>query len=677
MCWTSHARELHRPHRQHDAASERLASVACMVFELEEAGSEAACDTMAAQNPEKALEEVIEKLELATRQSSMFGRQLCRDVQDLLTGVQGEIDTAKRLPVLLAGLARFRYDVRIRQALGGGNACFRSLRHEFILVRGSGEFSGMEFIVEPALRQHFAIPHPSPEYSAALSHVPEVFVGGSCRLVPVVQLLCALMADSFERQGLALPPWRKEQAMLSKWLPSTGRFRDIPPHQLRTSTAGELSLATPFEPSTPQRFSSSRGGSIEAAATAAAGSLSSSQLLLAELATSGLNSPIPARRSDLDGGNTQAQHPCTQLFSDVLFTPSPPEAATFCCSTPALAITGFKLLDSHEDIPAAATTAASATFATSNWPLEAGHPIACSIGGSAAADMPAAAATAVDSTAFVVPRGTTTGPSSSLTRSLSLPLGCGDGAHSPLTASFLSPFFSQPGVCAEEEGEEEDGDSEDAEGAALIHAAGGPGLWSSYRPTATGMTPHLCDTTGAPTTELLLSTIRAAREKDEAAAASAAASGSAATGGEVEQLRPRGVIAMGAMASSGAGAEGNARQPLQQPLRPVVETLAGVHPSGPSIHVVRMGGGWPTAPLVPLLPTMRPVPQQQQRLGAQELPQQLQQQQPQRDQQGRVQPAVASGGGFRKPSEALHERPQERLVTREGSFQSWAVRAQR
>ncbi|KAG2484328.1 hypothetical protein HYH03_016870 [Edaphochlamys debaryana] len=87
----------------------------------------------------------------------------------------------------------------------------------------------MEFIVEPALRQHFAIPHASPEYAFVHSRMPEVFVGGSCRLVPIIQIMCALMADSFERQGLALPPWRKEQAMMSKWMPSPSRVRELAP----------------------------------------------------------------------------------------------------------------------------------------------------------------------------------------------------------------------------------------------------------------------------------------------------------------------------------------------------------------------------------------------------------------------------------------------------------------
>ncbi|GIL42153.1 hypothetical protein Vafri_214 [Volvox africanus] len=95
----------------------------------------------------------------------------------------------------------------------------------------------MEFIVEPSLRQHFAIPHPSPDYESVLSRTPDVFVGGSCRLVSIIQLLCALMADSFQREGLPLPPWRREAAMLSKWLPHPARIRDLTPRRSETQIA--------------------------------------------------------------------------------------------------------------------------------------------------------------------------------------------------------------------------------------------------------------------------------------------------------------------------------------------------------------------------------------------------------------------------------------------------------
>ncbi|GFR44994.1 hypothetical protein Agub_g6303 [Astrephomene gubernaculifera] len=210
-----------------------VSALGSLVFDIEVALTEDKT-THGDVRPQARVEHLlIQRLEALSRPACPFARELLFHVQRICSGAVGQ--DIPDVQALAAELASLGYYVTVRSALqGNGTDCFRSLRHEFVLVRGSGEFSGMEFIVEPALRQHFAIPHPSPEYSAALSHVSEVFVGGSCRLVPVVQLLCALMADSFERQGLALPPWRKEQAMLSKWLPLPHRLRDrqvTPPPQ--------------------------------------------------------------------------------------------------------------------------------------------------------------------------------------------------------------------------------------------------------------------------------------------------------------------------------------------------------------------------------------------------------------------------------------------------------------
>ncbi|KAG2484340.1 hypothetical protein HYH03_016882 [Edaphochlamys debaryana] len=170
----------------------------------------------------------LHRLETMSRPACPFARTLLQRVQESVANNEGLAADVHGLGRDLAGMG---YLVSVRSATGSGGSgadCFRSLRHEFLVVLGSGDYCGMEFIVEPALRQHFAIPHPSPEYALVLSHLPEVFVGGSCRLAPIVQLMCALMADSFARQGLALPPWRKEQAMLSKWMPQPHRLRDTP-----------------------------------------------------------------------------------------------------------------------------------------------------------------------------------------------------------------------------------------------------------------------------------------------------------------------------------------------------------------------------------------------------------------------------------------------------------------
>ncbi|KAG2441490.1 hypothetical protein HXX76_003112 [Chlamydomonas incerta] len=165
-----------------------------------------------------------EKLQFIATPASLFEGKLLRDVRYFL---KEESDTDVIL--LATKLSAVGYSVNVRTALGGGGTagCFRNLRHEFLTVRGRGVGEeAAEFIVEPRFREHFFIPHPTDEYTEMLAAAPDVFVGTSARLVPIVQLLCALMASSFERQGLTLPPWRRTGSMLSKWLPN--RSRDTP-----------------------------------------------------------------------------------------------------------------------------------------------------------------------------------------------------------------------------------------------------------------------------------------------------------------------------------------------------------------------------------------------------------------------------------------------------------------
>ncbi|PNW71197.1 hypothetical protein CHLRE_16g693819v5 [Chlamydomonas reinhardtii] len=208
-----------------------VVSLGSLVFDFEVAGSVDTRVSFGGQTAASALHPLLEhlarekeKLQFIATPASLFEGKLLRDVRYFL---KEESDTDVIL--LATKLSAVGYSVNVRTALGGGGTagCFRNLRHEFLTVRGRGVGEeAAEFIVEPRFREHFYIPHPTDEYTEMLAAAPDVFVGTSARLVPIVQLLCALMASSFERQGLTLPPWRRTGSMLSKWLPN--RSRDTP-----------------------------------------------------------------------------------------------------------------------------------------------------------------------------------------------------------------------------------------------------------------------------------------------------------------------------------------------------------------------------------------------------------------------------------------------------------------
>lgn len=105
-------------------------------------------------------------------------------------------------------------DVSLRTALGAtgaaaspassGVACFRTLRHEFLAVAaGPGsDYEGVEYLVEPAFREQFEIPCPSPMYRELLDAVPAVFVGVASQLVPAVQVRGAGWRGGVEGPGV-------------------------------------------------------------------------------------------------------------------------------------------------------------------------------------------------------------------------------------------------------------------------------------------------------------------------------------------------------------------------------------------------------------------------------------------------------------------------------------------
>lgn len=113
--------------------------------------------------------------------------QLFRDVRAFKRSLLREED---RLDVvtLATRLDAVGYFASVRTALGGGDACFRNLRNEFLCVTGDGDYEGVEFIVEPFFREHFEIPHATDTYRQVLGCAPEIFVGTPAHLIPMVQV---------------------------------------------------------------------------------------------------------------------------------------------------------------------------------------------------------------------------------------------------------------------------------------------------------------------------------------------------------------------------------------------------------------------------------------------------------------------------------------------------------
>uniref|UniRef100_A0A383W9P6 Uncharacterized protein n=1 Tax=Tetradesmus obliquus TaxID=3088 RepID=A0A383W9P6_TETOB len=167
------------------------------------------------------LDALKDRLRWLQEPQSSFQVQLQRDVRRLLRVMGRE---SLDVVVMASRLSLVGYHVTVRTAIGGGPSCFRNLRHEFLTVLSNeGDFKDSTLIVDPLFREQFAIPQPTATYEALLELIPQEFVGTASRLIPLVQCLCAEMVASFESKGLTLPPWRRAQSMLSKWLPTKSR----------------------------------------------------------------------------------------------------------------------------------------------------------------------------------------------------------------------------------------------------------------------------------------------------------------------------------------------------------------------------------------------------------------------------------------------------------------------
>lgn len=130
------------------------------------------------------------------------------------------------------------YICRERRATGGGegSVCLHNLRHTCLVVilPTPHDVGNNKFIVDATFVEQFEIAKPTDRYSRLLRCVPPVLVFPEDSICLLVQFLCVEMSSAFRAMGAVLPPWRKVDSMLSKWLP----------RQLEVG----LAAGTPLEP---------------------------------------------------------------------------------------------------------------------------------------------------------------------------------------------------------------------------------------------------------------------------------------------------------------------------------------------------------------------------------------------------------------------------------------------
>ncbi|GIL79101.1 hypothetical protein Vretimale_7 [Volvox reticuliferus] len=82
---------------------------------------------------------------------------------------------------------------------------------------------GEVVLVDPCLRELFRVAPSTPEYTVIVEQLPQVWVGPRAALMELADAMCGAMAINFRSQGLDVPPWRRRDAVMSRWDPKNQR----------------------------------------------------------------------------------------------------------------------------------------------------------------------------------------------------------------------------------------------------------------------------------------------------------------------------------------------------------------------------------------------------------------------------------------------------------------------
>lgn len=86
---------------------------------------------------------------------------------------------------------------------------------------------GDRLIVDVDFRSEFEVARSTGTYKAILQSLPFIFVGRSERLAQIVSIVSEAAKQSLKKKGMHVPPWRKRDYMLAKWLsPSSVREKE-------------------------------------------------------------------------------------------------------------------------------------------------------------------------------------------------------------------------------------------------------------------------------------------------------------------------------------------------------------------------------------------------------------------------------------------------------------------
>jgi len=99
---------------------------------------------------------------------------------------------------------------------------------------------GERVLIDFDFQSKFEIARSSETYESISKTLPYVFVGQVDRLTKVVVFLSKAAKTSFRKKGLFMPPWRRAEYLLTKWVSQYDRTK-----QTQGETSGQAGVVHP------------------------------------------------------------------------------------------------------------------------------------------------------------------------------------------------------------------------------------------------------------------------------------------------------------------------------------------------------------------------------------------------------------------------------------------------
>ncbi|KAG7628491.1 hypothetical protein AtNW77_Chr3g0210291 [Arabidopsis thaliana] len=164
-----------------------------------------------------------------------------RDLETKTTEiVEREVEDKSRLKNVVDELVALGYDAAICKSRWEKSKtksyCVPAGDYEYLDVNIGGE----RVLIDFDFQSKFEIARSSETYESISKTLPYVFVGQVDRLTKVVVFLSKAAKTSFRKKGLFMPPWRRAEYLLTKWVSQYDRTK-----QTQGETSGQAGVVHP------------------------------------------------------------------------------------------------------------------------------------------------------------------------------------------------------------------------------------------------------------------------------------------------------------------------------------------------------------------------------------------------------------------------------------------------